>query len=196
VGHLRVGIEARLDILFRTSHKISNRGTDPVRVVFYWADMKKERLTYLILHDIRSAHNVGAIFRTADAAGISKIFLTGYTPAPLDRFERSRKDIAKAALGAEKSVYWEQSLLRRLMAELKKEGVRTVAVEQSIGAKDYKRVRLPAKSALLFGNEVGGLPKSILRMCDEIAEIPMHGKKESLNVSVAAGVALYRMLGL
>lgn len=168
------------------------------------------RTVYLILHDIRSAHNVGAIFRTADAAGVSKIFLTGYTPTPHDRFERPRKDIAKVALGAEKTVPWEQASLRPLLLELKKVGVRTVAVEQASGAKDYKRVRLPPKSALLFGNEVDGLPNSILRICDEVAEIPMRGAlvreaehprykdlgKESLNVSVAAGVVLYRMLGL
>lgn len=156
----------------------------------------KKRTVYLILDDIRSAHNVGAIFRTADAAGVSKIYLTGYTPAPLDRFERPRKDIAKAALGSEKTVPWKSAAIGPLLRRLKKEGVKIIALEQDKGAVDYKRVRLPEKSALMFGNEVNGLQGSVLRLCDEVAEIPMHGKKESLNVSVAAGIALYRLLRL
>ncbi|MFA5934119.1 MAG: TrmH family RNA methyltransferase [Candidatus Paceibacterota bacterium] len=153
--------------------------------------------TILILNDIRSTHNVGAIFRTADAAGISKIFLVGITPAPLDRFGRERKDIAKSALGAEKTVPWESvKTIKPILNKLKKEKYKIIAIEQSPKAIDYKKVKLPNKSAIILGNEVKGLPQSILNQCDVIAEIPMRGKKESLNVSVATGIALFRILGI
>jgi 23S rRNA (guanosine2251-2'-O)-methyltransferase len=149
----------------------------------------------LILPDIRSAYNVGAIFRTADAAGISKIYLCGITPHPTDKFGRARADIAKAALGAEKNVAWEgKKMLTPLLARLKKDGYTIVAIEQSPEAVDYKKVRLPKKAALLLGSETDGLPKSVLAKCNIVAEIPMRGMKESLNVSVAAGIALFRML--
>lgn len=85
---------------------------------------KKRKRVFLILHNIRSAHNVGAIFRTAECAGVAKVFLTGYTPTPTDRFGRAQKDIAKTALGAEKSVPWEQVTRgAALFAQLKKNGV-------------------------------------------------------------------------
>ena len=149
----------------------------------------------LILHNIRSVHNVGSIFRTADAAGISKVYLTGYTPTPTDRFGRVRKDFAKVSLGAEKSVSWEREEgPMRVVSSLKKEGFYLVAVEQSPRAIDYKKVTLPKKAAILFGNETEGVSKELLHLADVIAEIPMQGKKESLNVSVSAGIALFRML--
>jgi tRNA G18 (ribose-2'-O)-methylase SpoU len=151
----------------------------------------------LILHNIRSVENVGAMFRTADAAGISKIYLTGYTPAPLDRFGRKRRDLAKSALGAEEFVSWEQKKsVSSLITKLKSEGFFIVGVEQDGKSADYKKVKLKNKSAFIVGTEVTGIPKNILKKCDIIAEIPMHGKKESLNVSVALGVALFRMLNL
>ncbi len=150
----------------------------------------------LILPDIRSSYNVGAIFRTADAAGIKKIYLVGITPAPLDRFGRPRSDIAKSALGAEKSVPWEHvATIAPLITRLKKDSYAIVAIEQSEDSVDYKKVKLKGRTAFIFGNEVKGLPPSVLRKCDIVAEIPMHGMKESLNVSVAAGIALFRMLG-
>ncbi len=155
--------------------------------------MKKEAV--LILHNIRSVHNVGSIFRTADAAGVSKIYLTGYTPTPLDRFGRKRKDITKTALGAEDSVPWEaiknpQALMKRLRVE----GFSIVAVEQSPDAIDYKKLKPIFPAAFLFGNEVRGLSSALLRKCDTVAEVPMRGRKESLNVSVAAGVILFQLL--
>ena len=150
----------------------------------------------LILQNIRSAHNVGAIFRTADAVGISKIYLVGYTPSPIDRFGRLRQDIAKAALGAEKMIPWESvKTIAPLISRLKKQGFRIIAIEQSPKSIDYKKVRVSARTAFILGAEVEGLPDSVLKKCDAIAEIPMQGGKESLNVSVAAGVALFRMLG-
>ncbi len=157
--------------------------------------MKKEII--LILHDIRSAQNVGAIFRTAEAGGVSKIYLTGYTPAPLDRFGRKRSDVAKAALGAEDLVAWEsKKSLPALISKLKKEKFFIVALEQAENSVDYKKIKIENKTALIVGNEVLGLPKNILDKVDKIAEIKMLGKKESLNVSVALGVALYRICNL
>jgi 23S rRNA (guanosine2251-2'-O)-methyltransferase len=157
----------------------------------------KNRDAVVILPDIRSTYNVGAIFRTADAAGIKKLFLVGITPAPLDRFGRPRSDIAKAALGAEMSVPWESvATIAPLITRLKKEGYMIVAIELAKNSVDYKKVKLGAKVAFILGNEVEGLPASVLKKCDVIAEIPMQGMKESLNVSVAAGIALFRMLGI
>ena len=151
--------------------------------------------TTIILHNIRSVYNVGAIFRTADAVGISKIYLTGYTPTPLDRFGRERKDVAKSALGAEKSIPWEYvKSASEVVEKLKKEGFEMVAVEQSENAIDYKKYKPKQKVAFLFGNEVRGISKSLLSRCDKVIELPMRGKKESLNVSVSAGVALYGVL--
>lgn len=153
------------------------------------------REVYLILHNIRSTHNVGAIFRTADAVGVDKIFLTGYTPSPVDRFGRSRSDIAKAALGTEKTVEWESArAVSSVFSKLKKRGVQLIAIEQGMGSLDYKKATPTFPTAFIVGNEVTGLTKSILTKVDVIAEIPMRGKKESLNVSVACGVALFRML--
>ena len=151
----------------------------------------------LILHNIRSAENVGAIFRTADAAGITKIYLVGITPAPLDRFDRPRKDIAKAALGAELSVSWQSAkTISPIISILKKEGYTIVAVEQSPKSVDYKTVTCGQETAFILGSEVDGIPGAVLAKCDIVAELPMRGMKESLNVSVAAGIALYRMLDI
>ena len=140
---------------------------------------------------------MGAMFRTADAAGISKIYLTGYTPAPLDRFGRKRRDLAKAALGAEEYVPWEQKEnILPLLNKLKREKFQIIAIEQDKKSIDYKKVKLKSKNTFIAGPEVEGLSKSILNKCDIIAEIPMHGKKESLNVSVATGIALFKVLKL
>jgi tRNA G18 (ribose-2'-O)-methylase SpoU len=157
--------------------------------------MRQENI--LILHNIRSVENVGAIFRTADAAGISKIYLIGYTPAPLDRFGRKRRDLAKSALGAEESVPWEQKKsIFPLLTTLKREKFRIIGIEQDKKSVDYKKVKSKARNAFIAGPEVEGIPQNILQKCDVIAEIPMRGKKESLNVSVALGIALFRVLGV
>ena len=149
----------------------------------------------LILHNIRSVENVGAMFRTADAAGIQKIYLAGYTPAPLDRFGRKRKDLAKSALGAEEYVKWEQvKSLPALLTKLKREKFLIIGVEQAENSVDYKKVSLKNRNAFIAGAEVTGIPKNILEKCDIIAEIPMRGKKESLNVSVACGIVLFTVL--
>lgn len=149
----------------------------------------------LILPDIRSAINIGSVFRTADAVGISKIYMTGYTPTPADKFGRTQKDIAKSALGAETWIPWEYKKdIFSLLRKLKKEEYTIIAIEQDEKAVDYRKVKVKNKTAIILGPEVLGLDKKILNQCDVIAEIPMHGKKESLNVSVACGVALFRIL--
>ncbi len=156
----------------------------------------------LILHNIRSVENVGAMFRTADAAGISKIYLTGYTPTPIDRFGRKRMDLAKSTLGAEEFIAWEyRRNISPVIAKLKKVGFLVVGVEQDKKSVDYKKVTSLANHrkgglVFVFGSEVTGIPKSILQKCDVIVEIPMRGRKESLNVSVACGIVLYRVCNL
>ncbi|HDO23771.1 MAG TPA: TrmH family RNA methyltransferase [bacterium] len=147
---------------------------------------------FVVLHNIRSLNNVGSIFRTADGAGVLKIFLTGYTPAPVDSFNRERKEIHKTALGAEKFIEWEKTGdIGKLIKKLRKEGVCVVAVEQSPKAIDYKKFKPKFPLAIILGNEVRGLSKKVLEKCGAIAQIPMCGKKESLNIAVAAGIALY-----
>ena len=159
--------------------------------------MMKHKNAILILENIRSAQNVGALFRTADAAGISKIYIVGYTPDPLDRFGRPRGDIAKAALGAEKVLAWEHvKTITPLLKKLKKEGIQLIAIEQSKTSVDYKKVKTQSHIAFVLGNEVVGVSKQALALCDVVAEIPMRGAKESLNVSVAGGIALFRMLNV
>ncbi len=151
----------------------------------------------LVLHNIRSVHNVGSIFRTADAAGVSKIILSGYTPLPIDRFGRERKDFIKVSLGAEKSVPWVQKKnIASVVRELKKENYFVVAVEQDARSTSLFEYKPPKNKplAIIVGNEVRGLSKQTLKLCDAVVEIPMRGKKESLNVSVAAGIALFTIL--
>jgi tRNA G18 (ribose-2'-O)-methylase SpoU len=146
----------------------------------------------VLLHNIRSAHNVGSIFRTADGAGVGEIILSGYTPCPVDRFGRPQKDIAKTALGAEHTIPWRyvktpMSAIRRLKAD----GAHVVGVEQHERSIDYRSFKRAGTTLYLFGNEVRGLSPALCASCDTLIEIPMHGSKESLNVSVAAGVALF-----
>lgn len=156
--------------------------------------MKEVRV---ILDNIRSAHNVGSIFRTADAAGVKKIYLVGHTPAPLDRFGREVTNLTKVSLGAEKSVEWEQvEDISKLIEKLKRENFQIVALEQNEKSADYKTVKLGDKVVIIFGNEVSGISQQVLNMCDIIAEIPMKGEKESLNVSVSAGIAIFRLLDI
>ena len=157
---------------------------------------KKEKKTdiqiELILLDIRSTYNVGAMFRTADAIGVSKIYLAGITPAPTDRFGRPRSDIAKSALGSEKTMPWESiKNVTPLLTKLKKTGFQIIAIEQSKNSVDYKKITPNPKVVVILGNEVKGIKDTILKKCDIVAEIPMRGKKESLNVSVSCGIALF-----
>ncbi len=159
--------------------------------------MKNNKI-YLILYNIRSRENVGSIFRTADGAGVSKIFLCGITPTP------PHEKISKTALGAETYVPWEYCRETwRLIAKLKKEGINIVALEQTKesvnifsaegGSASGGKFKPKFPLALVLGNEVRGLSPQILKYCGKKISIPMYGKKESLNVSVAAGVAIYQI---
>ncbi len=149
----------------------------------------------IILDNIRSIHNVGSIFRTADAVKAEKIYLCGITPAPIDRFGLENKALSKVALGAEKSVKWEKnSSTVTVIDSLKKRGYIVMIIEQdkkSISLFDLPKQRLSKNIAIIMGNEINGLSKTILKKADQIVEIPMLGKKESLNVSVAFGIVVY-----
>lgn len=157
----------------------------------------------VILDNIRSVYNVGSIFRTSDALGIDKIYLCGTTPTPIDRFGRVRKDLAKVALGAEKDIVWEyctdtKEIIKRLKTLRTSSGqgerFQIIAVEQDKKSVDFKKVQTKYPVAIVMGNEVGGIDKKTLALCDVIAEIPMVGNKESLNVSVSFGIAAYSLL--
>ncbi len=152
----------------------------------------------VILQGTRSIHNVGSIFRTADAAGVEKIYLCGITPSPLDRFGNVRPQFSKVALGAEKSVAWEQCRSAiGLINKFKKEGYKILAVEQSprsIPYYKYSATTRHSRVALVLGNEIKGLSPAILKKADRILEIPMRGAKESLNVAVAFGIVVFDLL--
>lgn len=159
--------------------------------------MAKPKETYILLHNIRSIHNVGSIFRTADAAGVKKIYLTGYTPTPVDRFGRPVKELAKVALGGEHSVQWEYvKSPMTLINKLKKQGTQVIGLEQDPRSVDYKKVKQKFPMLFVVGSEVEGMSKALLNKCDIIAEIPMNGQKESLNVGVSLGIALFRILSI
>jgi len=192
----------------------------------------------VVLHNIRSIYNTASIFRTADGAGVKKIYLCGMTPAPTDQFGKIRPQFAKVSLGAERYIKWEKiNTTWRLLKKLENDGYKIFAVEQDGKSIPYYRAASPReypghsdeipafgarfavatsrrearlrrrtfRIALVFGNEVSGLPPSVLKLADKILEIPMRGKferqtghpkssgegKESLNVSVAAGIVLY-----
>lgn len=150
----------------------------------------------LILENIRSAENVGSMLRTADSAGVSRVYLVGVTPAPIDRFGRDRKDIQKSALGAERSVPWESvSSIQDISERLQKEGFSLFALEQTTQSVSYTSAPKNAlgKYALIVGSETDGVSKNALALASSILEIPMYGEKESLNVSVATGIALYAL---
>lgn len=150
----------------------------------------------VLLHNIRSAHNVGSIFRTADGAGVTEIILSGYTPCPVDRFGRPQKDIAKTALGAERTVPWRYvQTPAPAIRKMKQAGVHVVGIEQDERSIDYRSFKEAGATLYLLGNEVRGLSAALRSVCDTLIEIPMHGSKESLNVSVAAGVALFGTIG-
>jgi len=150
----------------------------------------------VVLHNIRSLYNVGSIFRTADAVAAEKIYLCGITPKPVDEFGKPRSQLIKVSLGAEKYVPWEKvKLTTRLIDRLKKDGYKVLSVEQNKNSTQYyklpKSYILNSKFCLVLGSEVNGLSQSILKKSDKILEIPMFGKKESLNVSVAFGIVAY-----
>jgi len=154
----------------------------------------------VIAHNIRSTHNVGAIFRTAEGFGVNKIILSGYTPYPkisndsrLPHIaEKLHNQIHKTALDAEVIVPFEYHEILDLEL-FKNQGYRLVALEQDAKSIPLNEYSAPEKVALLIGEEVHGIEPALLSQCEDILEIPMKGKKESFNVSVATGIALYQL---
>lgn len=141
---------------------------------------------YIIAHNIRSLYNIGTIFRTSDALGIDKVYLTGYSGHP------PSSQISKVALGAENTVPWEHyKNISQLITKLKKQGVKIVALELGHGAVNIFDFKPQFPLALLLGNEVRGVSKALLKKADQIIYLPMYGHKESLNVGVAMGTAGY-----
>ena len=153
----------------------------------------------VVLDNVRSMHNVGSVFRTADAFLIESICLCGYTPRPPHR------DIHKTALGATETVHWAyySSTIEAVYA-LKKQGYAIWAVEQAEGSIELGKLnramfagsRMIQKVAVIFGNEVGGVDAEVLKLCDGCIEIPQSGTKHSLNISVAAGIVLWELVKL
>ena len=172
-------------------------------------DVKNEVI--VVLCDIRSLHNVGSIFRTADGAGARKIYLCGITPSPVDRFGKFIPQFIKVSLGAERHLEWEEAKSAiRIIKKLKAEGFKILAIEQAKKSVFYYKAKArggASKLALVMGSEIGGVPQSVLKYADEILEIPMRGVmvrhahhprrtgrgKESLNVSVAFGIVAYAL---
>ena len=153
----------------------------------------------VVLDNLRSVYNVGSIFRTCNAVGIEKLYLCGTTPTPLDKKGQKRKDFAKVALGAEDTLDWEYfESVNECVEKLKKENYYIISLEQDKNSVDYKKIDIINKKDITFiiGNEVDGITKEVLETSDVIAEIPMLGTKESLNVTIAFGVAVYRILGV
>jgi tRNA G18 (ribose-2'-O)-methylase SpoU len=150
--------------------------------------MKNKKDIYVLLNNIRSLHNVGSIFRTSDGAGVKKIFLTGQTGYP------PREEISKTALGAEECVPWEYYIDPvDCVKKLKKKGIRIVALEVAKNSIDYKKYKPSYPICLVVGHEISGVSEDLLSFCDDVIEIPMRGKKESLNVSVAFGIGIYSL---
>ena len=154
----------------------------------------------LLAHNIRSTHNIGSLFRTADGFGVEKIILSGYTPYPSvahdDRLphihEKLTRQIHKTALGAELIVPFAYETTPPL-ERLKASGYRIVALEQAEQSQKLQNYEPQAKIALLIGEEVEGITPELLAHCDDVIEIAMVGQKESFNVSVATGIALYAL---
>lgn len=146
----------------------------------------------VLLSLVRSAHNVGAIFRTSDGAGVSKLYLGGYTPAPIDRFGRVVDEIKKTSLGATESVPWESVEDEvALVKSLKNEGFTVVAVEQHERSMPYTDYLLTKPTLFIFGNEIDGVSKELIEASDMVVSIPMRGMKESLNVATSVGIVLF-----
>jgi len=157
------------------------------------------RQLVLVAHNIRSAHNVGSMLRTADGLE-AQVWLTGYTPYPKikndDRLPhlaaKIDQQITKTALGAQKTVAWKHiPAIETAVAVLKKKGYKVVGLEQITGATPLADFQPPQKLAIIVGREIEGLEPEVVKLCDRMIEIPMFGQKESFNVSIAPAMALH-----
>jgi tRNA G18 (ribose-2'-O)-methylase SpoU len=156
----------------------------------------------VIAHNIRSTHNVGSLLRTADGLGVHTVYLTGYTPYPQNKADErlphlARKidsQIAKTALGAERSAIWQQyDSVTELITSLKSSGYTLVGLEQAQNSVLLPEFSPPDKIAVLLGSEVNGIEQDLINLCDTVVEIPMYGQKESFNVVQASAICLYAL---
>ena len=149
----------------------------------------KKLPVYVVLNSIRSSYNVGSIFRTSDGAMVEKLFLCGYSPTP------ENKDVLKTALGSQESVQWEYVRdAKKIIMELKEKGIKICALE--LTDKSIPHYRLQKKDlpiCLIVGNEISGVPQDLIDLCDFSIEIPQYGIKQSLNVAVAYGIAIFEL---
>ena len=149
----------------------------------------------LLLYNIRSVYNTAAIFRTAECLGVSKIWLSGYTPAPIDRFGRPRNGFHKVALGTEREIEWEEmSKVEELIKLKKAENFQVIGLEQSSKSVPLKSFKSSQNILLIPGTETIGLDKDVQGMCEILVEIEQVGNKESLNVHSATSIALWKLL--
>ncbi|MFW0871315.1 MAG: TrmH family RNA methyltransferase [Patescibacteria group bacterium] len=152
----------------------------------------------IVLDNIRSTHNVGAIFRTAEGVGVDEIILVGITPSPIDRFGRKRSDLAKSAVGAQELVAWKYfGTTSEAIGYVQSQADTIIALEQTPQSVDYKTISPVDNSsrvAFVVGNEIDGVSNDWLSLASHICHIPMQGQKESLNVATACGIALFRLL--
>jgi len=143
----------------------------------------------VVLENIRSAYNVGSVFRTADAFLIEAIYIIGYSARP------PHKEIKKTALGAEETVTWKYfKTTEEAIEELRKESYKLFAVEQTKESISLEKFSILGKLAVIFGNEVTGVEQSTIHLCDGCIEIPQLGMKHSLNIATAAGVVLWELV--
>lgn len=163
--------------------------------------MKSKQIS-VVAHNIRSTHNIGSIFRTCDGFGVEHLYLSGYSPYPATEndtrlpheIEKTSADIAKTALGAEKTVPFSHvSNITGTIDAFKAHGYTIVGLEQDSSAVSLSEFEAPQKIMLILGEEVEGITSEIRKHCDNLIEIPMKGQKESFNVSVATGIALYAL---
>jgi tRNA G18 (ribose-2'-O)-methylase SpoU len=155
----------------------------------------------VILNNVRSALNVGSIFRTSSGIGIDKIYLCGITPIPFETSSKyagqnkKRKDFVKTSLGAEDEIAWEyRENILELVEEMKKQNFEIIALEQNEESMDYKSIKIEKENvAIVVGSETDGIQKEVLEMSDKIVEIPMLGLKESLNVTIAYAILVYKL---
>jgi 23S rRNA (guanosine2251-2'-O)-methyltransferase len=143
----------------------------------------------VLLDNVRSVYNVGAFFRTADAASVERLLLSGFTAAP------PHKGIGKTALGADAVVSWERlEAPEATLDELRHRGYELVAIETSETAVDLYEWQPRFPVCVVFGHEVDGVRPALLAKCDRIVRIPMYGRKRSLNVATAGGIVIYELL--
>lgn len=149
----------------------------------------KKLPVYVILNSIRSNYNVGSIFRTSDGAMIEKLYLCGYTPYP------PKREILKTALGSTESVSWEYVKdPKEIITKLKKKNVKIVSLELTDSSKQYYKINSnDFPICLLIGNEITGVSQELIDLCDYSIEIPQYGIKQSLNVAVAYGIAIFEL---